>query len=395
MKRMVALGVVMVLAVSGSAQARVKLVSLPERARMVVSLAHPVATLVEEERILALQEGVNRVDFAWQGVNLDPTSIQVRPLGHPDQVRVLNTSYPPGENALVWELSSPAAQEERVRISYLMHGLQREHVYKAVAAADEKSLSLRTYLRLNNGTGEDLADAQLAAGDGAVLQRSLQDGEIVDILLGKADGVAVRKELRWDAAALPWDPEFAGETPGLPLSYVLVNGASQGLGRSTLRNGKARLFLATRERNAAGAAAGEGAAFLGEDWLPLTPVDREARLNLGQSRDVKVTQRKMRDERANIRRNSENRDVLWDTDEEFKVEIQNFKKEPVQLVLVQHVPGYWRMFSFSHPYEKRDAFTIEFPLTLRPEAKETVTFRLQRLNVQGASEPATYQGGTR
>ena len=109
-----------------AAQARVKLVALPERARVVVSLTHPDATLVEEERILTLQKGVNKVDFSWAAVNIDPSSIQIRMLGHPDKVLVLNTSYPPNENALVWEVSSPGAQEERVRISYLLTGLNSD-----------------------------------------------------------------------------------------------------------------------------------------------------------------------------------------------------------------------------------------------------------------------------
>src|SRR6059058_302468 len=90
------------------AQARVKLVALPERARVVVSLNNPEATLVEEERLITLQKGVNKVDFSWRGVNIDSTSIQVRMLTHPDAVIVLNTSYPPNENALIWEINSPA-----------------------------------------------------------------------------------------------------------------------------------------------------------------------------------------------------------------------------------------------------------------------------------------------
>src|SRR5437667_6441612 len=100
-----------------AAQARIKLVALPERARVVVSLNNPDATLVEEERLITLQKGVNKVDFSWRGVNIDATSIQARMLTHPAAVLVLNTSYPPNENALIWEISSPDAQEERVRIS--------------------------------------------------------------------------------------------------------------------------------------------------------------------------------------------------------------------------------------------------------------------------------------
>src|SRR5216117_3274025 len=95
------------------ARARVKLVALPERARVVVSLNNPDATLVEEERLITLQKGVNQIDFSWRGVNIDATSIQVKALTHPSDVTFLSTSYPPNENALIWELSSKDAQEER------------------------------------------------------------------------------------------------------------------------------------------------------------------------------------------------------------------------------------------------------------------------------------------
>src|SRR5437588_10480885 len=130
--------------VVATVQARVKLVARPERARVVVSLNNPDATLVEEERLITLQKGVNKIDFSWRGVNIDSTSIQVRMLGHPDAVTVHNTSYPPNENALIWEISSPLAQEERVRISYLLSGLGRDVVYKAVPEPNEKALTLRT-----------------------------------------------------------------------------------------------------------------------------------------------------------------------------------------------------------------------------------------------------------
>ena len=83
-----------------------------------------------EERVMTLQKGLNQVDFSWQGVNIDPTSIQVRMLNSPDKVLMLNTSYPPNENALIWEVSSPGAQEERVRISYLLQGIGRDIVLR-------------------------------------------------------------------------------------------------------------------------------------------------------------------------------------------------------------------------------------------------------------------------
>lgn len=366
-----------------NAHARVKLVALPDRARVVVSLTHPHATLVEEERILTLQKGINQVDFSWRGVNIDPHSIQVRMLGQPGKVLVLNTSYPPNENALVWEISSPAAQEERVRISYLLNGLNRDIVYKAVAASDEKSLTLRNYLRLRNDSGEDLEDAELAIGYGAAFKRSLQNGEIIELLSEKVDGVAIKKLLTWDAATQPWDPEYQQDTVGLPLTYRIQNDAASKLGAHTLLPGKARIFIKT-------GADGEGVAFTGEDWVALTPVDRELDLKIGQSRDVKVTQRQMKNDKINLRRDKWNKLVLWDTEEQIKIEIENFKKEPVTLVVVEHIPGYWKMVESSHPYEKKDAFTIEYELTLPKESKQTVTLYYNRLNVQGDNEVRSY-----
>ena len=377
-------------------QARVKLVALPERARVVVALSNPDATLVEEERLITLQKGVNKVDFSWRGVNIDASSIQVRALGNPEKVVVLNTSYPPNENALIWEISSPASQEERVRISYLLSGLNRDVVYKAVAEPDEKALTLRNYLRLRNDSGEDLTDAELNIGYGAGFKKTIAHEEVLEMLSERIEALPIRKLLTWDSASLPWDPEYEKKTVGIPLSYVITNNTASKLGTHTMLPGKVRIFIKTKEQpEKEGDKPGEGVAFTGEDWAQLTPVDREMRLYIGQSRDVKVTQRQTKKDRANIRRNNNNQDVMWDTDDIYKIEIENFKKQPVNLVVVEHIPGYWKIVENTHPkeFKKKDAFTFEYNLTLPPETsgtnKTTVTFNLNRLNVQG-NEPTNY-----
>ena len=121
------------------------------------------------------------------------------------------------------------------------------------------------------------------------------------------------------------------------------------------------------------------------------------KLLLGQGRDVKVTQRQVKNDRTNIRRSNSNQDVVWDTDEIVRIEIENFKKEPVDLVIVEHVPGYWKMVENSHPanFRKKDAFTFEYELTLpagvaRARRRRSITYNLNRLNVQGDQEPRTY-----
>ncbi len=383
-----------VLAATFPVQARVKLVALPERARVVVSLSNPTATLIEEERLITLQKGLNQVDFSWRGVNLDGSSIQVRMLSHPDIVIILSTSYPPNENALIWAISSPVAQEERVRISYLAQGLSRDIVYKAVAEPDETALTLRNYLRLRNDSGEDLTDAEISIGYGSDFKKTIAHEEALEMLSERIDKLPVKKVLTWDAAQLPWDPEYEKKTVGLPLSYVIKNDAGSKLGAHTLLPGKVRIFIKTKEAaDDNGGKAGEGVAFTGEDWGVLTPVDRELKLYIGQSREVKVVQRKTKDERTNLKRNTANQIILWDTDEIYKIEVENFKKTAVNLVLVEHIPGYWKMVESTVKYERKDAFTVEIPLTLGAETtgakKTTVTFNVQRLNVQG-NEPTNY-----
>ena len=311
-------------------QARVKLVALPERARVVVSLNNPDATLVEEERLITLQKGVNKVDFSWRGVNIDATSIQVRALTTPDKVVVLNTSYPPNENALIWEISCDAAREERMRISYLLSGFNRDVVYKAVAEPDEKALTLRNYLRLRNDSGEDLTDAEVGIGYGANFKKTIAHEEVLEMLSERIESLPIKKVLTWDAASLPWDPEYEKKTVGIPLSYVIKNDKESKLGAHTLLPGKVRIFIKTKEQaEKEGDKPGEGVAFTGEDWAQLTPVDREMKLYIGQSRDVKVTQRQTKKDRTDIRRNTNNQDVLWNTDDVYKIEIENFKKTPV------------------------------------------------------------------
>ena len=394
MKKNVFVGFLALGLAAGTAQARVKLVAIPERARVVVSLSNPNETLIEEERLVTLQKGVNQVDFSWRGVNIDPSTIQVRPLNAADKVVVLNTSYPPNENALIWAVSSPVAKEERIRISYILNGLTREITYRAVAEPNETSIALRNYFRLRNNSGEDLTDAELTIGYGAGFKKTIANEEILEMQAEKTDSLPIRKLLTWDGLVQPWDPEYEKKTVGLPLSYVIKNDAASKLGAHTMLPGKARIFIKTKDQPAkAGEAATDGVAFIGEDWVTLTPVDRELKLSIGQSRDVKVTQRRMKSDRSNIRRNNSNAEVLWDLDETYKIEIENFKKVPADLVVIEHFPGYWKLSESSHKYERKDAFTVEYPLTLAAETtgdkKTTVSFQLKRLNVQG-NEPASY-----
>src|SRR5262245_4355728 len=139
--------------------ARIKLITLPVRERVEIQLDNPGATLVEEERIVPLVKGENQVDFSWANTQIDPGTIVFRvvaPVGDKAlDIKVLSVSYPPNEAALVWNVGASDSGSARVRISYLLGNLTKSFNYRAIAANNEKSLTLSQYMRLQNFANEE------------------------------------------------------------------------------------------------------------------------------------------------------------------------------------------------------------------------------------------------
>ncbi len=366
-KRIKLMAVVLLLVCSAISQARIKLVALPERAATVIRLDNPRATLIEEERVLTLQEGLNKVDFSWKGVSIDADSIRLAVLDHPDdKVTLLSVSYPPNEAALVWDISCADNYAERVRISYLLSNIDRLITYKALADKAETMVDLKSFLVLRNFSGEDFDRAQVLLDYGETFERGIKHEETKQMLFLKAAKVPITKIWTFDAARLPWDPEkLENKNVGIPVSYRIVNDAKSRLGKFALWGGKARLFQDD----------GHGSTiFLGEDVTGLVPVGEKMELYIGDSRDIVVTQRKMKDIRINLRKNRAGNVVLYDTDEEITAKIENFKDSGAVLTMIQHIPGQWDMEKCNMEYKRKDTSTLEFEIKLpaRTEAGPAV-----------------------
>jgi len=378
-KRLVLSATVALLLAGSMVEARIKLVALPERAATIIRLDNPNATLIEEERVLTLQKGHNSVDFSWKGVQIDEDSIRLEILDHPDGVNLLSVSYPPGEAALVWEISSGGDYAETVRISYLLSNIDRLITHKAVADKAETKVDLKSYVVLRNFSGEDFDKARILLDYGEAFEQGIDHEETKQVLFLKAPTVPIRKIWTFDAARLPWDPEqLENQNVGVPVSYRILNDATSGLGQFAMWGGKARLFQDD----------GHGSTiFLGEDNAPLVPVGEKMELYIGDSRDIVVTQRKMRDAQINLRKNDSDRVVLYDTDEIITAKIENFKDSPAMLTMIQHIEGQWDMEECNLKYTKKDAGTLEFEIELPartdagPAVKE-LTMHYHRRNIR-------------
>lgn len=355
-------------------EARIKLVALPERGPTTIRLDNPQATLIEEERVLTLQQGVNKVDFSWNGVSIDVDSIRLAVLTDSDGVKLLNVSYPPNEAALVWELSSDKAREATVRISYLLSNIDRLITYTAVANKAETTANLRSYLVLRNFSGEDFANARVQLDYGEAFDAGIQHEETRQLLFLEQADVPLEKIWTFDAALKPWDSEkLENQNVGIPVSYRVENTVSNKLGKFALWDGKVRVY----QDDGHG-----GKIVLGEDNTDLVPVGEKMEVCLGDSRDIVVTQRKQTDKQINIRRNNQGVTVLYDTDEEITVKMENFKDSPAVLTLIEHISGQWDMEACNLTYKLDDFDTLKFEIPIAAHATENLTMHYHRRNLR-------------
>jgi hypothetical protein len=168
---------------------------------------------------------------------------------------------------------------------------------------------------------------------------------------------------------------------GIPVRYRLQNDTASGLGEFALWGGKMRLFQEDGQSST---------IFLGEDHTGRVPVGEKTDLTIGDSRDIVVTQRKMKDQRINLRRDDDNRVVLYDTDEQIVAKIENFKDSPAVLTLIQHISGQWDMARCNRTYTKRNANTLVFEIELPARqgdqpAVEELRMEYHRRNVPAGS----------
>ncbi|MEO0514464.1 MAG: hypothetical protein AAF086_04120 [Planctomycetota bacterium] len=317
------------------AEARIKLITLPVRERVEIQLDHESATLVEEERVVPLVAGTNQIDFSWANTQIDPSTIVFRVVGtaieSPDQlpgqlpgVNVLSVTYPPGENALVWQVSSDASTSVRVRISYLLGGLTKSFSYRAIAEHDESTLTLSQYIRVQNFAGEAYDDSEIFVGLGDTFLKPIGVNETKQMLVERFEKLPVTKTYTADLHRFGWLDQSQYKLR-VPMHYRIDNTKGAGLGRGALPAGKVRIF----QKDSPDADA--TTAFLGEDFAGHTPIGNHADLFLGVAQDivVKRTVEARKDDR--VAGNLYHRRVT------LKYEIENFKDEPITLNLAEQI----------------------------------------------------------
>jgi hypothetical protein len=319
-----------------SAFAEVKLTTLPDRERVIVSFEDNGRVLVEEARTLTLDQGLTTVNFTWLGVSIDRSSIQVMGVaGVP--FSVIRATYPPGQsNSLSWDVASQAAGTAQVRISYLLDGLNREVAMRAIIDEGKPTLSLRLYQRLINGSGETYDQATLRASFGELRDSPLASGETRQQLAAKFLNVPFTKRYTFD-------PQKGHER--VMVDYVLRNNAESGLGTGMLPGAKVRVFQL----------ANGSEAFMGEDWATPTPLGEELALHLGDSKDLTVRRALLKTRQEVVQRDHKNRPALWHEARDMRFEVENFTGETKIIEIIERTEGEWDLVQPEQLLEKRIA----------------------------------------
>jgi hypothetical protein len=107
--------------------------------------------------------------------------------------------------------------------------------------------------------------------------------------------------------------------------------------------------------------------FVGEDRIDHTPKDEKFKIKIGEAFDV-VGERIQTD----YKRLGSN---LFEV--AFEVTLRNHKKEGINVLVEEPIPGDWEMLSNSHPFEKLQAHMIRFDVPLAKDKEVKVKYRIR------------------
>jgi hypothetical protein len=140
----------------------IELVVLPSPDKMQVTIYNSAdLTLVRDTRKLTLKAGWNWLQFMWNETRIDPTSLSLRPLEHADKIDVQQLVYPARFKDIGrWLIRSEVEGAVPFEITYFTSGLSWRASYEGTISPDEKTMQLKSYIRVQNNSGQDYQNAQ-------------------------------------------------------------------------------------------------------------------------------------------------------------------------------------------------------------------------------------------
>jgi hypothetical protein len=318
---------------------------------------------------------------------------------------------------LEWDVVSGKGGMQDVRVSYQTGGITWWADYNLVftegADANSGFVDVGAWVSLLNQSGARFQDAKLKliAGDvnraqvpPQVMRAKLQEMAMVDMaaappgfeekaffeyhlytlgrpatiannstkqieLFDAATRVPAKKQLVYDGTSgmqfyggLVQEPEFGpGGNTQVDVFLKFRNDKASGMGMP-LPAGRIRV---SQQDKADGSL-----EFIGEDTIRHTPKDEDVRVRLGTAFDV-VGERRQTDFTVNTKGR-----VM---EEAFEIKVRNHKDQAVEVVVRENLYRWsqWSLVGQSHPSEKKDAQTLEFPVKVAADGEAVITYRVR------------------
>jgi hypothetical protein len=430
-------------ALSGAAQAKVDLVTVPTRDMVQLTIYNSAdMTLVREQRDLTLKQGINKLQFSWANTLIDPTSLEMMPKKNADKIEIQDLVYPPRvQNLGLWNVKSELSGKSPVEISYLTSGLSWRAYYIGTLTPDETKLRLQGYVRVTNNSGEDYENAQTRLIVGKVHMidqiRELAQRQypydsprpvpmpmVVKPDMTRSQMLKMKKMVVMESAMadeMPRSKEIKKEGLSEYFLYTIE-------GTETIANGWSKrlpsfdvaeipvvnlykfeeerygsrvcrfLSFKNDEKHELGEtpipgggmkvyrSTGEDShlSYQGQSSFQYIPVDEKVELNLGGVENVIVEPKLMKEATNNYRFDQRGNIIGWDEIQDFKIEVRNTRSVAVKVEIKRNFhSSHWNIETAGEhgTFEKDDLNTVKFTLELPPESKKEFTYQL-----------TTYQG---
>ena len=155
-----------------------------------------------------------------------------------------------------------------------------------------------------------------------------------------------------------------------------ANDKDHKLGQTPIPDGAFRIFRDTGDKG--------HLSFVGRTSVKYVPVNEKIELNLGPARYVKVEPKLMDTRTDNYRFDNKGNIAGWDEIQSWKITVNNTREIPIKVEIYRQTPSpYWTLANSGDfgNYEKEDATTLKYVLTLEPRSKKEFQYVLT--NYQG------------
>jgi hypothetical protein len=323
-----------------------------------------------------------------------PNGIVLNPVGEAE-LQELPTGLVP-KPSLLWKLEATKAGTHKAEISYQTSGINWRCDYVAIANENDSKCNLTSWVTIDNRSGGTYKHAglKLLAGDVHHLQApvpktalartmmatdgmvpqfqehafaeyhmyalqgktDVNDNETKQLSLFEANNVSTKQRYVFEPEAATNYPLYYRPRVNQKINVKLEieNNKANGLG-VPMPKGKVRIYK--RDKDAS-------LEFIGEDIIDHTPRDEKLRLYVGDAFDLVGERRQtiQKNVSPHLRRQS------------FEISLRNHKDKAVEITDIEHAYGDCKILSSSNPYNKRDAYTFEFTVSVPPHQEVKITY---------------------